>query len=195
MFDIATRPTRSPAASPMLLGMPFDWQMATPLPAEPLPWHDYSAPNGQPAHYAQQLAVYALTCEDALATAVTISLFTDARAGDDDALPWGSTERRGWLGDAYIDNSFDTRPDRWGNHLWLLYVSKATVNVLERARFTAHECLQWLVRDGLASRVDVAAQWVNEVLAVRPTIYQAGSSNPVYDVLWGTSIRRNMGAV
>lgn len=194
MFDIATRPTRSPAASPMLLGMPFDWQLAAPSPAQPLPWHDYSAPNGQPAHYAQQLAVYALACEDTLATAVTISLFTDARAGADDTLPWGTTDRRGWLGDAYMADGFDAQ-DKWGSLLWLVYVSKTTVNVLERARFAAQEALAWLVRDGLASRVTVAAQWAGDVLAVRPTIYQAGSSNPVYDVLWGTSIRRNMGAV
>ena len=68
------------------------------------------------------------------------------------------------------------------------------MNILERARFTAWESLQWLVRDGLASRIEVVADWVDNVLAVRPVIYRAADPLPIYDVLWATSVRRSMGA-
>lgn len=194
MFDIATSPNPATEASAMLAGMPFDWRLVQPEVEQSLPWVDYASPSGEPTQYAQALRVYALACEDTLATAVIISLFTDARAEDDDRLPWNSTDRRGWVGDAFMPTGFDDRPDTWGNRLWLLYTSKAPVDILERARFTAWESLQWLVRDGLASRVDVVAAWVGDVLAVRPVIYQAADSSPIYDVLWATSVRRNMGA-
>lgn len=174
--------------------VPFDWRLATPTAAHPLPWQDYSAPTGQVGHCTDMLAVYALTCEPTLATAVIISLFTDARASTDDRLPWGSSDRKGWLGSYYLRDGFESRAEEWGNKLWLLYISKNTESVLEMARFTVQESLQWLVRDGLASRVQVVAEWVDDVLAVRPIIWQADDASPVYDVLWATSIRRGMGS-
>lgn len=196
MFDVATRPTNAvpnSASSALVLDTPFDWQLVEPLPVQSLPWHHYSAPDGRPGHHAESLAVYALRCEDTLATAIIISLFTDARAGDDDSLPYGSTERRGWLGEHYLRDGAASPADGWGNKLWLLYISKHVDSILELARFTAQESLQWLLRDGIASRVQVVAQWVGEVLAVRPIIWQAGDASPIYDVLWATSIRRGVG--
>lgn len=191
MFDLATRPTPTPTAASLLAGTPFDWRLTPPDSPQAMPWTDYATPSGTPQAYAEQLAVYALSCEDTLATAVIISLFTDARAGVDDTLPWGSTDRRGWVGDAYAEGL--DRRDPWGSTLWLLYTSKRTVNLLERARFAAQEALAWMVRDGLASRVAVTAEWRGDVLAVRPVIWEASQSSPVYDVLWATSIRRNLG--
>ena len=196
MFDVATRPTNAvpnSASSALVLDTPFDWRLVEPLPVQSLPWHHYSAPDGRPGHRAESLAVYALRCEDTLATAIIISLFTDARAGDDDSLPYGSTERRGWLGEHYLRDGAASPADGWGNKLWLLYISKRVDSILELARFTAQESLQWLLRDGIASRVQVVARWVGEVLAVRPIIWQAGDASPIYDVLWATSIRRGVG--
>jgi len=189
MFDVATRPqpSRTPSAA---LGLPFDWRLTAPAPAANYPWTDYTGPTGVPQPYVDVLATYALELEDTLSTAVIISLFTDRRAGRDDVLPLNQTNRRGWVGDEFMGDGFDTRTDAWGSMLWLCYVTKLTADVLERARFAAQEALAWMVRDGIASRVDVTAEWVGERLAVRPTIYQAGQAAPVYDVLWGTSLRR-----
>ena len=195
MFDIATRPTalaQVGANGALMLDTPFDWRLAEPLPAQALPWHHYSAPDGRVGHYAESLAVYALRCEDTLATAIIISLFTDARAGDDDS-PYGSTERRGWLGEHYLQAGAADPADGWGNKLWLFYISRCADSILDLAQFTAQESLQWLLRDGIASRVQVIAQWVGDVLAVRPVIWQADDASPIYDVLWATSIRRGMG--
>jgi phage gp46-like protein len=185
MFDIATTPQ---SAS---IGLPFDWRLCTPGPVAEFVWQDYVQVGG-PVAYVDALAVYSVALEDTLQTAVVLSLFSDRRAQADDILPSGVTDRRGWVGDEFLGAQGDT----WGSRLWLCYVGKVSGDVLERARFAATESLAWLVRDGIASRVDVATSWVAsgtgqlDRLAVRPSIYQPGTPSPVYDVLWGTSIKR-----
>ena len=133
-----------------------------------------------------------------MSTAVILSLFTDRRAGIDDTLPLRQTDRRGWVGDEFIGAGLGTATnDPWGSGLWLLAAGKATPNVLELARFSAREALAWLLRDGIASRIDCTAQFVPsgpdrrlERLAIRPTIWQPQQVSAVYDVLWGTSLQR-----
>lgn len=192
MFDVATRPQPARNAS-AVLGLPFDWRLTAPAPAAAYPWTDYTGPTGVPQVYVDVLATYALELEDTLSTAVIISLFTDRRAGRDDVLPLNQTDRRGWVGDEFMADDFDTRVDPWGSILWLCYYTKTTVDVLERSRFGAQEALAWMVRAEMASRIEVTTQWagaLNDRLAVRPRIFQPGQAEPVYDVLWGTSLRR-----
>ncbi|WP_198084981.1 phage GP46 family protein [Variovorax sp. E3] len=192
MFDVATRPSPSSDAS-AALGVPFDWRLTPPAPASAYPWTDFASSTGVPQPYVEVLQTYALELEDTFSTAIVISLFTDARAGRDDKLPLNQTDRRGWIGDEFMGQTFDTRGDRWGNLLWLYYITKVQADILEAARFTAQESLDWMVRDGLASRVTVSTLWTGpdlDRLAVRPTIYQADQTRPVYDVLWGTSLRK-----
>lgn len=192
MFDLATRaqPDISAAA---VAGVPFDWRLTKPLPPRSFPYTDYTTPSAVPTPGTEVLATYALELEDTLSTAVIISLFTDRRAGVDDPLRLHESDRRGWVGDEFMSADFDSRVDAWGSLLWLDYTGKAQADVLEHARFAAREALAWLVRDEIASRVDVAALWVGERqerLAVRPTIYKPGQVLPVYDVLWGTTMIR-----
>ncbi len=97
-----------------------------------------------------------LADDDGLETAVIMSLFTDRRAADDDALPFIDADRRGWWGDSYPD----VPNDRIGSRLWLLARSKQTQAVLNRAREYAQEALAWLVDDGVASSVTVDAEIV-----------------------------------
>jgi phage gp46-like protein len=90
----------------------------------------------------------------ALETAVLLSLFSDRRAEPDEAPPDGSDDRRGWWADAYPA----AVGDRLGSRLWLLSRSKGTAAVLALARSYAEEALAWLVEDGVAERVEVAAE-------------------------------------
>ena len=90
-----------------------------------------------------------LQAEDGLDTAVLISLFTDARVREDE-LPAGHTWRRGWWG---VD--VDDEPDNVGSKLWTLRRSKATPELLVRARRFAREALAWMLRDGVAVALDV----------------------------------------
>lgn len=194
MFDIATRPQPVSTDPAAVFGVPFDLRLVAPLPAAAYPYTSFVNDTGAPQPSVDVLATYAMELEDTLATAVTLSLFTDRRAGRDDPLPRNVTDRRGWVGEEFMGQGVaPVGSDAWGSALWLIYTSKTIVDVLERARFAAQEALAWLVRDGIASRVDVKTEWVGtraDRLAVRPTIYQPQQVRPVYDVLWGTSIKR-----
>ncbi len=190
MFDLATRSQLDQATPARLAGVPFDLRLAPPTAPQSYPYTDYTTSNAVPAAGAEMLATYALQLEGTLATAVIVSLFTDRRAGPDDALPLRQADRRGWPGDEVMSAG-----DSWGSLLWLLQATKVTPDVPERARFAAQEALAWLVREGIASRVDVVAFWLPaqaglQRLAVRPTIWQPGQASPVYDVLWGTTLQR-----
>lgn len=200
MFDLATRPQQPQAAAALLAGVPFDLRLAPPAAAQAYPYTSLINPTGSPQPGTELLATYALALESGLATAVLLSLFTDARALPDDELPLGQTERRGWVGDEFM-GAADTEAtpgagQGWGSLLWLVLTGKAAADVPERARFYAGQALAWMVRDGVVDRVDVAAQWVataggtRDRLGLRVTLWQPGEVRPVYDVLWGTGLQR-----
>jgi phage gp46-like protein len=191
MFDLATRAQPNTTSAAAVFGVPFDLRLVQPTAPRSFPWTDYQSPTGAPQSAVDMLATYSVDLEDTLNTAVILSLFTDRRAGRDDALPLRATDRRGWVGDELAGTLAD---DAWGSTLWLCATGKATTDTLERARFAAQEALAWLVRDGIASHITVTAEWVGERgdrLALRPRIYQPGQTAPVYDVLWGTTISRS----
>ena len=104
-----------------------------------------------------------LVAENTLRTAVILSLFLDRRANDDDILPNGSDDRRGWWADTvapmtdYGIGGGSASGDRIGSRLWLLSREKQLAGVLERARHYAEEALAWLVEDGVATAVSVTA--------------------------------------
>ena len=94
-----------------------------------------------------------LATDEGLETAAAISLFTDRRAGRDDALPGGDDDRRGWWGDAFAG----VEGDLIGSKLWLLGREKNLPEALNRARDYGAESLAWMVEDGIAERVEVIA--------------------------------------
>ncbi len=96
-----------------------------------------------------------LARDDTLATAIIVSLFTDARARPDDGLPSGESDRRGWVGDTLAEDG-----DRIGSRLWLLRRAKQTEETRRRAVDYAREALAWIVRRGMARTIEVSAQWV-----------------------------------
>ncbi|UXF57501.1 baseplate protein [Chromohalobacter phage YPCBV-1] len=121
-----------------------------------------------------------LATDEGLETAVVLSLFTDRRAEPADALPDGTTDRRGYWADAYND-----RPH--GSRLWLLHREKELDAVLRRAREYAEEALAWLVEDEVASEVVVEATNLRrEVLQLRVEI-RRGEREALerqYDYVW-----------
>ena len=104
-----------------------------------------------------------LVAEGSLRTAVILSLFLDRRADDDDILPNGSDDRRGWWADTvapmtdYGIGGGSASGDHIGSRLWLLSREKQLAGVLERARHYAEEALTWLVEDGVATAIQVTA--------------------------------------
>ena len=103
------------------------------------------------------LILAGLATDDGLRTAVIISLFSDARAADDDPLPHHDADRRGWWGDAYAEIPGDVT----GSKLWLLSRAKQLPATLTSAETYARASLAWLIADGVASAVSVVASFPN----------------------------------
>ncbi|MDB5432434.1 MAG: hypothetical protein JWP35_3550 [Caulobacter sp.] len=96
-----------------------------------------------------------LATDDGLQTAVIISLFSDARAAEDDDLPHADADRRGWWGDTYAD----VEGDSIGSRLWLLSRGKQLPGTLTEAKTYAQEALAWLIEDGVAASIDIEASY------------------------------------
>ncbi|WP_321865731.1 phage GP46 family protein [Paraburkholderia tropica] len=108
----------------------------------------------------------ALVTGDDLQSAVLVSLFTDRLANNDDSIPDGTGDPRGWWGDIGEDKPI-------GSRLWLLDRSKQTQEVLSNARDYIIEALQWLVDDGVIASMDVQTQWVRDTfLGAQIILYQ-----------------------
>ena len=99
----------------------------------------------------------AIAMTDGLETAVTISLFTDRRARDDDELPDNSGDRRGWCL-TYRQREADPESDEIGSWLWLLGREKQLASVVARARSYAETALAWMVRRKYVRQVTVTAE-------------------------------------
>lgn len=123
----------------------------------------------------------ALSQEQALIRAVIISLFTWRRAKADDVV---EGERMGWWGDVAEPVEVN---DKIGSRLWLLSREKILPVTFIRARQYANEALQWLIDDGVASRVEVEAERYGiEGIALRCRIYRVGGAvvELTFDKAW-----------
>lgn len=151
-----------------------------------------------------------LVMDSTLQTAVIISWFTDRRADDDVVLPDyigpempGSGDRRGYWGDHYspdilaaIAAGLGVTPaptDRWGSLFWTLAREKSTADVLARAKQYGADALQWMLDNGVASKIDVTASVLtggdgspNETLLVGCRIYKPDGTteNYAFDYAW-----------
>jgi phage gp46-like protein len=138
------------------------------------------APDTAPVHGDWLLAPPGLATDRDLETAVILSLFTDASARDSDVIPDLTSDRRGWWG-----NWESPEVVELGSRLWLLAREKSTEDTRRRAEDYAAEALTWLLTDGVAARVDVAADYLEvgpvppATLALRVQIVRDDGS--VYD--------------
>lgn len=103
------------------------------------------------AHADVAIANGDLAPDNSLATAVLISLFSDGRAREDDPIPDGTGDRRGWWPDAWAE-------DGMGSRLWTLSREKITPDLAPRIEEIARQALQWLIRDGLVRRLDITTE-------------------------------------
>ncbi len=122
-----------------------------------------------------------LSHEESLTRAVIISLFTWRRANADDIT---EGQKMGYWGDAAEPPQLN---DRIGSRLWLLSREKILPSTFNRAREYAQEALQWLIDDGIASRVEVSAERYNtDGMALVCTIYRTDGTQAVlrFDNAW-----------
>lgn len=116
-----------------------------------------------------------------LETACLVSLFTDKLATPDFTPTDGTTDRRGWWADPYLDQPL-------GSNLWQLERAKKTRDTLGLAQRYAADALQWLVDDGVAQSVAVDTAWALAVgttfLAIRCVITKPNGSETKFTFGW-----------
>jgi phage gp46-like protein len=133
-----------------------------------------------------------LSMDEGLATAVLISWFTDARAGDDDPIPNANNDqefidKRGWWGDKVDEIVQD---DKIGSLLWLGARDKATIENQNRQVQRATDALEWMKEDGVAKEITVTGERIElnniTVLALAAQIVKADGNevNITFDPLW-----------
>lgn len=118
-----------------------------------------------------------------LDTAVIISLFTDRRANDYDELPDENGGRRGWWGDALLEDD----GDQIGSRLWLISRELQTDETLNRAQEYVEEALAWIVDKGVAQSVSVECWWVRAgMLGIHVVIKEPGGIklDRNYEYVW-----------
>jgi phage gp46-like protein len=140
------------------------------------------APPTAPCNGDWLIAPPGLAADHDLETAVLLSLLTDASALPDDVLPDLSGDRRGWWGNWQ-------RPDDvvLGSRLWLLTRAKSTEETRQAAEGYAEEALAWLVTDGVAGQVTVAAAYLDSppsILGLTIQIDRGPNLAPLYAWVW-----------
>jgi phage gp46-like protein len=133
-----------------------------------------------------------LAGDGGLRTAVAISLLTDrtAEATDSPGEPWDG-DRRGWWGDMPIGDADRRGP--LGSRLWLLRRAPRTQATLRQAEGYGREALRWLLRDGVAVRLDISAAWygeLNDQLGLTVAVFRrdaaTGEAQTTFDFAWET---------
>ena len=128
-----------------------------------------------------------LVLADDLETSVIVSIETIARAQEGDDIPDNTDRRRGWFGDAFLENPEDTT----GSRLWLVSRSKMVATILPQVRQLFEECLAWFVEDGVASAVRVqAAIYNSEVIAVRIDIVRPDTGDRQFEFFYNWEAQR-----
>jgi phage gp46-like protein len=110
-----------------------------------------------------------------LETAVIVSLFSNRRAGDGDALPDPAGSSEGWWADALNEDG-----DQIGSKLWLIGREKMVpATLVPRAQQYAKEALEWMLTDGVAGEIIAVASRYDrktlklDITIVRPEIERA----------------------
>jgi len=99
-----------------------------------------------------------------LESSILISLFTDFRADEIDALPDRSGDLRGWWAQII------------GSKLWLLKRSKITPDLPDKITAYIKDSLQWLINDGVAEDVLINVNIIEpstiemEIIVLQPNI-------------------------
>lgn len=111
---------------------------------------------------AKHKAQAGLALDDTLASAVLVSLFSDAPASEDEAGLLSLSDRRGWWADALAPAD-----GAWGSRLWALDRSKPSAESARQAEERAKEALSWMIADGIAASIDAEASWVRGTSGAR----------------------------
>lgn len=119
-----------------------------------------------------------------LETACIISLFTDARATDEELRLAGLplNDHRGFWGDQFLELPSDSL----GSKLWLLARSQRTDETLRQYEDYSYQALTWMLRTQVAQRVTTAATWYQStgLLVLEIEIHRPRAVQPRWRRVW-----------
>ncbi|MEH6630156.1 MAG: phage GP46 family protein [Halopseudomonas aestusnigri] len=116
-------------------------------------------------------------------TAVIMSIFTWRRANADDELPEGETSRQGWWADTYTD----VPNDKIGSRIWLARRRKMNQTTRVFIYDCIKECLQWLIEDQIAVKIDIETERQGlSTLATKIIIHETSGAVTAlqYSLIW-----------
>lgn len=122
-----------------------------------------------------------LETDEGFETAVTTSLFSDARAQESDGLD-PEADPRGWWAAKYL-----TPEGEYGSRLWLVTRNKMTQANLLLAKQYAREALQWMIDARVAADVTVTIERMtgrNDVGVMTVSIQRPERSAPRFERAW-----------
>ncbi len=103
-----------------------------------------------------------LKTDSGLRTAILISLFSDAREGN----------QRGWWGGEI------------GSKLWTLQNAKRSAETLKKAQEFAQKALSWLIEEKICKKATVSAAYDNYGRLMLSVDLQKHDGNARFDFLW-----------
>jgi phage gp46-like protein len=123
-----------------------------------------------------------LQTDDGLETAVIISLWTDARATDDELRLAGLPidDRRGYWGTRFGNRVLQ------GSKIWLLARALRTDEALRQCEAYSSEALAWLLEDRVAQSVVTRASWHGStgLMVLQVDIYRPRAVQPRWRRVW-----------
>ena len=113
-----------------------------------------------------------------LETACLVSIFTDKLATPDFVPTDGTSDRRGWWADPYLEGPL-------GSNLWQLERAKKLRNTLGDARRFTLDSLQWLIEDGVAKTIECNTAWITStMLGIAVAIIKPDGSETRFRYAW-----------
>lgn len=123
-----------------------------------------------------------LDTDEGLGIAVMCSLFCDARIDQAEAHARGIDDRRGYWADAFASDG------PWGSTIWALARAGVTQETAVMVEERAKKALQWIIKAGIASAIEVAAVAVesafNPRIELTVRIRRPSASSPADQLLW-----------
>ncbi len=118
--------------------------------------------------------------DNSFETSVLISFFSDRFVEIED-LPFGSTDPKGWWADLI------SKPltDLIGSRLWTLDRAKTNTTLEASLEEFARECLNWMIEDGIADRLEVIATTISrERTDVAVRIFKPDGDDIPFQFVW-----------
>jgi len=126
-----------------------------------------------------------LVISDDMSTALTVSLFSDARTTAEQISQ--PEKRRGWLG----DNASPVQDRLYGSTLWLLEQKRLLQSTLNDAVNSVNLALNWMIEDGILQDVSVTGSISGTsgiVLEITLTTL-SGQTDTIFVPLWRQTVQ------